>query len=178
MAFKMLARVKAKEQRLTAERLRAMLHYDPETGLFTRIGTRKRRPNRAGGVGYVTPFGYLHIRINCCGMFSAHRLAWLYVYGEWPDGVIDHINGDATDNRIVNLRVATQAQNSANQGKQCRNTSGYKGVYWDKRRSKWMAQIGVQGRYKYLGRYDTAEEAHEAYREGCLRFHGEFARIE
>lgn len=170
-------RMQAKEQHLTAELLRQELSYDPDTGEFVRRKKSKGRQPQKCNVGTISPHGYQQIRVLYT-RYHAHRLAWLYVHGDWPSGYLDHINGDTLDNRMENLRVVTKAQNSANQGKQCRNTSGHKGVYWDKNRGKWTVQIGVNRRYKYLGRYDTVEEAAQAYAKGAALLHGEFARLE
>lgn len=102
-------------------------------------------------------------------------MAWLYVYGEWPDFEIDHINGDAHDNRICNLRRATHQQNMANSKVRAHNASGLKGVQRHTLSRKWRARIQVSGRTIHIGLFDTKEEAHEAYMRAA-RFHfGEFA---
>lgn len=88
---------------------------------------------------------------------------------------IDHINGDRLDNRRENLRVCTASQNSMNRGAQANNSSGYKGVIFDKNRVKWRAEICHGGKRLYLGRYNTAEEAAIAYNAAALKYHGEFA---
>jgi hypothetical protein len=92
-----------------------------------------------------------------------------------PTEDVDHIDGDGLNNRRNNLRVATSAQNGRNRGAQRNNTSGYKGVGWDKSRQKWTAQIKVNGKQKHLGRFDTPEAAHKAYCEAADRLHGKFA---
>jgi len=89
---------------------------------------------------------------------------------------VDHISGDGLDNRQANLRLATRAQNSQNQGLSRLNTSGLKGVSWCKRDGGWSATIGAGGKSQYLGRHDTAELAHAAYCEASKRLHGEFGR--
>jgi hypothetical protein len=108
--------------------------------------------------------------------FQAHRLAWLYVYGEWPNGAIDHINRDPGDNRISNLRLATPTQNNANRARPACNTSGVKGVSWIGKSRKWQAQITVHGRQKYLGRFSEKDLAVQAYRKAASAYFGEFAR--
>ena len=111
--------------------------------------------------------------------YLAHRLAWFYVYGEWPRKGLDHINRDRLDNRIANLREADHAQNVQNRGPMSNNKSGFKGVFFNPRHTQpWQAQITARGQYFNLGRYATAEEAHEAYKEAAARLHGEFARTE
>jgi HNH endonuclease/AP2 domain len=90
---------------------------------------------------------------------------------------IDHKNGDKLDNRKSNLRICSSSQNARNRGPQNNNTSGYKGVIYDKARSKWRSEICVEGKRKYLGRFTTAEEAAKAYNDAAIQFHGEFAYI-
>jgi hypothetical protein len=106
----------------------------------------------------------------------AHRLAWYFVFGEFPEQHIDHINGDKTDNRIQNLRLANPAQNSWNMRKSVRNTSGFKGVSWDEKNRLWCAQIQTHGKNKKLGRFSTKELAHAAYIDAAKKLHGDFAR--
>lgn len=148
-------------QGLTAEKLREILSYDPDTGVMK--WKAKTSPKmRVGDVaGCVDRFGtgYRQIRIEG-KTYREHRLAWLYVYGKWPEQVIDHINGVRTDNRLCNLREATPAQNQQNRvGCQRNNTSGVRGVCWDKRTAKWMAFIQFNGRHLHLGRFDDIEKA-------------------
>jgi HNH endonuclease len=96
------------------------------------------------------------------------------VYGAFPVGSLDHVNGIKTDNRISNLREATHAENQRNQGMYCNNKTGYKGVHWANRERKYIAQCSVNGREHNLGSFDTAEAAYQAYREFASRQHGEF----
>lgn len=161
--------------KISAERLREALSFDPETGEF-----RRRRPNgtisgkRAGSGSHHKRYRYLRVDgIN----YSEHRLAWLFIYGKWPDGEIDHINMDRADNRIVNLREATPSQNQANRKVRKRNKLGIKGVMLHKRDRKYVAQIKRGNKVKHLGYFQTAEEAAEAYRKAALEIHGEFARF-
>ena len=143
---------------LTAEHLRSILNYDPETGIFTRK-VRTSRSVRAGDVaGSVSGNGYLQISVQS-RLYHAHRLAWLYVYGEWPKDQIDHINRIRTDNRIANLREVTHKQNNQNKSKPSNNTSGYPGVYWYKQSSKWQAKIKHNQKSIHLGHFSILEEA-------------------
>ena len=94
----------------------------------------------------------------------AHRLAWLYVHGVWPPHEVDHINGDRSDNRIANLRLATRQQNSENRhGAQSNSKTGLVGVSWHKRAGKWQAHIRVKGRTRYLGLFESTQDACMAY---------------
>lgn len=109
--------------------------------------------------------------------YKAHRVAWLLAYGVWPEGDVDHLDGDPENNALANLRKATNQQNQYNSRLKASNTSGYKGVCWDKPTAKWRAQICVAGRSVFLGHYATAEDAAAAYAEGAKRYAGEFARV-
>ena len=153
----------------TADDLKKVLHYDPNTGKFTRL-TKWGRKNVGDEPGSLSKFGYWQI-----GVFNrthpAHRLAWLYYYGEWPPHDVDHINRNRIDNRIANLRLATRSENLHNSPVRLRNKSGVKGVSLrplkrGKRPAKmWVASIMVNGVRRYLGCYATIDEAAEARRK-------------
>lgn len=147
---------------MNSEKLKELLHYDPETGAFTWIVDRRGKAQAGTIAGCVEPQGYIRIRIKN-KLYKAHRLAWLYTYGIWPKDQIDHINGVRNDNRICNLREASNAENCQNADIRSDNTSGYIGVYWNKRTSKWVANIRVDYKLKRLGLFDTPEEAYAAY---------------
>lgn len=132
---------------------------------------------RVAGTAKKLPGGRRYIGIDG-RQYLASRLVWLYVHGEWPSKNVDHINGDAADDRICNLRLAEQSQNMANIGRPAHNTSGFKGVSFDKTRQKWVAQIKENKTHHFLGRFSTPEEAHAAYCEAAHRLHGDFARTE
>ena len=144
---------------ITLEELQRVLDYCPETGVFR---WKERKQGRRSVAGGKDPGGYIHICINY-ESYPAHRLAWLYAQGVWPEHQIDHINRNPSDNRIENLREATDAENSQNRSIGRNNTSGYVGVTWNRQAEKWQAQIVVKGKYKNLGLYDTPEAAYEAY---------------
>lgn len=159
---------------LDAETLRTLLSYDPETGMFTWL--KRRNGVKSMTAGYTGNDGYVSIRINA-KLYKAHRLAWLYVNGTWPEHHIDHANGVASDNRIANLRVATHAENLRNRGMNKNNRSGYKGVHWHCRNKKWRAQIDINGKRCVLGYFESPEAAHNAYAEKAKSLHGEFVNL-
>lgn len=148
---------------VTAADVRGALLYCPSTGEFRRAVAVKG--HKAGEVvGCPHSGGY--IRIGLFGReFFAHRLAWLYVHGEWPADQIDHINGNRADNRICNLRQATDAQNRQNlRAATSRNkSSGELGVTWDKSKGKWKAQICVNGKRMGVGHFESVHDAKAAY---------------
>lgn len=164
--------------RVTAERVRELLKYDPETGVF--VWRKMRRGSaKAGNVaGYARANRnkkYWIIRVDGPN-YSAHRLAWLYMTGLFPDDQVDHIDGNSLNNAWSNLRLARSVENSRNRKMDGRNTSGLKGAYWRKRERRWAAHIRVDYRLLWLGYFDTAEEAHAAYVAAAQRHFGEFAR--
>jgi hypothetical protein len=158
---------------IDASAVRKLLDYDAETGVFT---WRVSHKNRARGdkAGSRATRGYIQIHVQGHG-YLAHRLAWLYVHGEWPTTGIDHINGKTDDNRISNLRLATHSQNGANAKRYASNTSGFKGVYWNTQVGKWNASIRVKGKRKFIGHFASVEDAARAYRSAAVHHFGEFA---
>lgn len=161
---------------LTAEVLRDLVHYDAETGAFTwRVSRGKAARGKVAGRR--TQRGYIQIGIEGRGYY-AHRLAWLYIQGQWPPNQVDHINMCKSDNRIVNLRLATASQNKANTCIPRNNTSGAKGTWWNKARRRWQVQIQVNGRNKAIGRFMTYAEAERAYSEAAAKYFGEYANSE
>lgn len=154
---------------LTQERLKELLDYDPETGVFV-WKINKGRIKAGTPTGYRHSGGYLRIKINYVHYF-AHRLAWLYMYGYWPKHEIDHINRIRNDNRINNLRAVTRQENRLNTSKSVANTSGYVGVTWHKQNRYWAAQITIRGKHMHLGGFDTPEEAHLVYAKAKEELH-------
>jgi len=161
---------------LTAKRLKNLLSYDPKTGVFCWIKRRGSNAPAGSVAGCITRRGYRVIMIDHY-QHLAHRLAWLHTHGRWPANQIDHINRDCADNRLVNLREATPAQNKANSPAPAHNTSGLKGAQFVSHVNRWQAAIVVAGRRKYLGRFATAEQAHAAYCRAAKEHFGEFARV-
>lgn len=140
------------------EEVAELLDYNPDTGEFIR---KKRTSNsiKVGDTaGTTNSEGYRQVSIRG-KQYYAHRLAWLLHYGEWPRQDLDHINHTRADNRITNLRLADRSTNMKNSTKRADNTSGICGVYWYKPYSKWMALLGYEGGSKFLGYFDTIEEA-------------------
>lgn len=160
---------------LTREQLTAALSYDPDTGVFTRrINSRRAK---AGDIaGHHAADGRVSIRVNS-KRFLAHRLAWLYMTGEWPVAGVDHKDVNPSNNRWLNLRQANQSQNMHNMHAPTHNTSGVKGVCFDKENEKWMAYIYVDGRFKNLGRFTEKDDAAAAYAKAAVALFGEFARV-
>lgn len=150
--------------------MKSQLIINPEAGTIDRaFKSGKVRKN----VGTIATNGYIQIRVDY-KLEYAHRVIWESVNGKIPDGmVIDHINGNTTDNRILNLRLVTQSENMQNTrgARADNNTSKIKGVTFDKRRKKWIAQIFVDGKHHYLGQWDSKEEAAKAYSQGASTFH-------
>ncbi|HED1260374.1 HNH endonuclease [Enterobacter hormaechei] len=127
--------------------------------------------------GYINSLGYVQIGIDCVA-YGAHRLAWMYVHGNLPEMDVDHINGNPSDNRIENLRLATHQQNMCNRKKRIDNTSGYPGVYFNKAANKWRACIRVEGKRIHLGYFKTAQEAHDKYVEASKNYHSQYTRAQ
>ena len=147
---------------LTQERLKELLSYDPETGVFVRIKQTSSNALIGDVAGNTDSKGYRKIHING-KMFKLHRLVWLYITGEFPPSEIDHIDRNPLNNRFANLRVVTRSENMQNTSKYLNNTSGYKGVSYQKCRKKWYASIRINNVQKNLGRFPTPEEASAAY---------------
>lgn len=164
-----------RKRRLTIkhDRLLEVLNYNPDTGIFTWKVRTSNRVKVGDVAGDMEGNGYLRISVDG-NRFRAHRLAIIYVYGDGYYEQVDHINHIRTDNRISNLRVATHSQNNWNQQLQRKNTSGVKGVYWDKNRNKWSAYCCVMGKKHMLGRFSDIKSAENAVIEFRAKAHGEF----
>jgi hypothetical protein len=160
---------------LTAERLRNLLHYDPETGVFTRLVGNGRNVNIGDKAGSTHKgSGYRYIMVDRKN-YSAHRLAWLYIHGAWPIGDIDHMNGLPDDNRLANLRDVTKAMNAQNERRPRKsNTSGFMGVRWRDDRHCWIAVLLIDGCKRKLGAFRTKEDAAAAYIEAKRKHHPGF----
>jgi hypothetical protein len=155
-----------KRENITADEVRRLLHYDPLTGIFTRrVATGGRYRAKVGSVaGTVNDGGYILIALHSL-QYRAHRLAVLYMTGEWPKHEVDHKNGVRTDNRWDNLRDVPPEQNMQNLRAAKKNSkSGVLGAYWSERDKVFISRINIPGGpYKHLGTFKTAAEAHQAY---------------
>lgn len=161
---------------LTQARLKELLHYDPETGLWTWLVDR---PGKGAKVGdhpaHLEGSGYLQFSVDGRN-YRSNRLAWLYMTGEWPARLVDHEDRDRTNDRWANLRLATRSQNKANGGVYANNSLGVKGVGTSAHmKSKpYRARIQVEGRAVHLGYFATPEQANAAYAAAAHRHFGEF----
>lgn len=155
---------------LTAERLRELLSYDPESGLFTRRLGRAANAPADIVAGHADSRGYVKFMVDGRRYF-AHRLAWFYVHGRWPVAMIDHRNGVRSDNWIKNLREATTGQNQQNRKMNKDNKSNRPGVSWSRSDRKWRAEIKIGGETRFLGNFDCPDAAGDAYIEAKAKLH-------
>lgn len=164
---------------ITLDVMRSVLSYDPATGIFT----WKEKPHKGAFAGDIA--GGLHGSgyrvIGIAGhVFSAHRMAWLFVHGRWPNGMLDHRDLNRDNNAISNLREATDILNQANTKLSPRNTSGYRGIIRRKPRrlgakeKPWAALITIRGKKRYIGVFDTPEEASAAFEKAAFAEWGDF----
>jgi hypothetical protein len=158
-------------------RLKELYEYNPENGLFYRKVSSSPRWKAGQVAGTNSGHGYIKITIDGKQHY-AHRLAWLYVYGDYPEETIDHINGNGTDNRICNLRAVKKQENNQNIVS-AKNKSGFQGVSWNQERKRWIAQISINNKSKRIGRFKTKEAAFEAYLNAKKTYHpfAEHSRI-
>lgn len=178
----------ATRQLPSPEVLRQLLRYEPETG---KLFWKERGPEwfvtkrshaswntMYAGKEALTASNKLGYRSGALlgNSVKAHRLAWAIFYGAWPSAEVDHINRDPGDNRIENLREASKSENAQNRIARKDSVSGLKGVKKVRGYQKWSARIMIDGKRKYLGYFDTAEEAWAAYRDASEKYHGEFGR--
>lgn len=152
------------------DRLRKLLTYNPVTGQFTRL--KALNGQCYDRVGSTTSHGYIEIGVDRQRHY-AHRIAWAMHFGEWPSTYIDHINGDKADNRISNLRLASNSENMANAPARKTSKTGVRGVH--RGRTGWSAQLTVNGKARHLGTFNTIEEAQEAYSSAAKAAFGGFA---
>lgn len=171
---------KANENPLTREYVAALLSYNKITGVFRwkECTFKSNQWNAAWAgkeAGSLHHTGYIYIGING-RLYGAHRLAWLLVFGEWPEFEIDHKRGNRADNRISELRPASRPQNGMNRGAYKNNSSGFKGVCWHKRIKKWTARIQVGNKMVNLGYFLHPQDASAVYESKAKELFGEFKR--
>lgn len=155
---------------LTQDILKKRLNYNEKTGVFTWKVNKRTNEVKDGDIAGWDHKGYVRIKIGEKNYF-AHRLAWLYINGRFPNDCIDHINHNKKDNRIENIREVTHQQNHMNEPIQANNKSGRVGVYWDNEFDKWRANIRVNGKCIHLGRFKGKQDAILARAEAELK-HG------
>lgn len=162
---------------MTQDDLKRILHYNPETGDFTlliRLG-RKYSANRI--LNSICPKGYYRVSIREKS-YKLHRLAFLYMTGRMPDGIVDHVNGNPLDNRWCNLRIVNVSQSNTNRKTQKNNKLGTKGVSFCRKKNRFKAKITVRKKTIYLGLFTNIEDACAAYDNAAKIYHGEYRRIE
>lgn len=174
---------------LSQQRLKELLHYDPQTGIFTRltsnnqtkigdvVGTVRNRRKRGKGKTHLweDDQSQLYVKTKIDGKhYMLHRLAWLYVHGHFPSDMIDHIDGNRQNNKIDNLREATNSQNMMNGRKKSNCASPYKGV--TRSGDKWKMTISIDGKQTYMGTFESEIEAAIAYNRAGFKYYGEFFR--
>jgi hypothetical protein len=164
--------------RPTPDELRQMFHYDPESGfLYWKVrASRRIQIGDVAGVASAKEKGRITVGISG-RLFRAHVIAWAVVTGVWPENEIDHRDENPGNNKWKNLREASKSQNTCNIRHIKSNTSGYKGVSYDKKRNKYAAKIKKDGKIAYLGRFNTPWEASAAYQAACKLLHKEFAKF-
>lgn len=150
--------------------IKEFLHYDEHSGLITWKHNRGKKIKAGNKAGTDNGEGYLSIKIDGKN-YKAHRIAWLLKTGEWPSGVIDHINQNRSDNRWENLRVTTVRGNNHNKGMQRNNVSGSTGIRFVQSNKKWRAYIRVDSKAKHLGYFTCKEDAEKAYQEAKAKLH-------
>jgi hypothetical protein len=159
---------------LTLQRLKELLRYDPQNGLFYWNVSVSNKCKKGNVAGSASSHGYVQITVDGKN-HRGHRLAWFYMMGEWPKDQLDHKNGNRSDNKWANLREASNKFNMENLHKANRNNGcGLLGVHYltsGKRSRRWMAEIMVSGKHKFLGYHETAEKAHEAYLSAKRELH-------
>ena len=156
---------------LTQARLKELVLYDETTGKFFALVSRGNIKAGSELTGEKEDYRQIHIDGK---NYYAHRLAWLYVYGEMPSQLVDHIDGDKTNNRITNLRVVSSVENARNAAKKKGCASKYRGVSWS--HGVWVAYIRVDGSLKRLGASKREEHAAMMYDIASLKYHGEYGR--
>lgn len=160
----------------TLAEFQELLSFDSDAGTFQWKVNRGGAVRAGDAAGTVNKEGYVRILV-AKRSYLAHRLAWLFVHGEWPSGMLDHANLNRRDNRLSNLRIADLTLNAANTPLRRDSTSGLKGAYWNRRAGKWQSSIKVRGKSHHLGMFASKHEAHQAYVTAANKFFGPYARL-
>lgn len=155
---------------MNVDDLKQVLDYDQETGVFTWKEFRGGFAKPGAAAGSVDSKGYVQIKIGR-RLHLAHRLAWLWVYGDFPDSHLDHIDRNPRNNAIANLRACTRDENHQNLGIRANNTSGTTGVSWVAASGKWLAYINTGGKRKRLGLFEKKSDAIDARLKGKAELH-------
>lgn len=164
-------------------KLREVLEYDKNTGIFTWKKDIYRGKQTCKNIlvakgdraGCLDRDGYRYIKYNY-KKYSEHRLAYMFTYDKIPT-FVDHIDGNKQNNKIDNLRECSRVQNGQNRSKMANNTTGYKGVHYDKRYNKYAAQIRNNKRLEWLGYYENSEDAAKAYNNRAVKIFGDYAYL-
>lgn len=155
------------------EDIREYLRYEDGKVYWTQKPCKKVRAGAEAG-HFSKSKGYRTILFRGV-QYRTHRVIWFLVKGEQPTSILDHINNDATDNRIENLRPASMNQNQHNAKTRKDNTSGVKGVYWHKPNKRWIARVKINNKYIHIGNFTDLNEAEQAVKEARQQIHGEYA---
>ena len=163
------------QRMLTHSALLKIVHYDPDSGIFTRLlsAGNTKRGSRTGSLG---TRGYLRITIDK-RTYLAHRLAFFYMTGRWPDPEVDHKDDTTDNNKWNNLRECSHQQNTSNRRRRKDCRSNLKGAHRCRGLSRWKSSIMVHGVRHHLGTFETAELAHAAYCAAATEYYGQFARF-
>lgn len=173
MKHEMPVMTEEKNLAMTQERLKGLLHYDPENGQFTWLRTNSNRAAAGTIAGTINNRGYRMVKIDG-KLYNCARLAFLYMNGFWPVEA-DHINRIRHDNRWVNLRNATRGQNEANKGPRSNNTSGAIGVHLDTQSNRWRVGVRIDGKHRHVGYFEDFELAELVASEARAKLHGVYA---
>ena len=160
---------------ITQADLIRLFDYDLSTGVFIRRVKTAIATKIGDEAGFVDSEGYVQMRV-LGKTYRAHKLAWLYVFGEVPE-LIDHIDGNRSNNSISNLRIADKSTNGFNREKKHQSSSVFKGVLWSKKYNKWEAKINANKKRRHIGYFDCEQEAGHAYNKAAIELHGEYARL-
>ena len=162
--------------KLSQEKLKSIFEYDPVTGVMRWKESRSNMIKNSIA-GSIHSSGYKVVTIES-GSYKMHRIIWIMLFDNIPNGFyIDHINGNKIDNRLENLRLATNSQNQQNRPAPKNSSSGYRGVTWHKQMQQWMARIGHHGQRTTIGFFNTAEDAYEAYKKEAVKLFTHLDRL-